>query len=292
MAKTFAFVREVFSEYSSDDCPRMAAALSYYTVFSLAPLLIVLISIGGLVFEPSDVEGRVREQIAGIIGPDGAEQVQQMLRSASKEGTAGVAGLISGLGLLVGASGVMLQLQAALNEAWDVRPDPALGGIRNFFTKRLLSFGMVLGLGFLMIVSLLLSAALSALDQRVITLMPEGLGETAAHFIDLGIALVVLTASFAVIFRYVPDAQVRWSDVGPGALVTAALFVGGKFALGMYLGSRNLEGTFGAAGSLALILVWVYYSGSILLLGAEFTQVWAQRRGASAPPELGAKRVA
>lgn len=286
-----SFLKQVFTEFSQDDCPRMAAALSYYTAFAMAPLMILLLLLAGLVFDPSDVEGQIERQISSAIGPDGAKQVKAMLKNASTPDAGSLPGILSAVGLLFGASGVVMQLQKALNEAWEVQPDPDQGGIWNFITKRLFSIGMVLGLAFILIVSLAMSTLISAFDQQLISILPAGLGEGAARAFDLTITLVILTLLFAAIFKVLPDAVVRWRDVGVGALITAILFVVGKFAMGMYLGSKNMESTFGAAGSFALILLWVYYSGMILLFGAEFTQVWAKRHGRGIQPEEGAVKV-
>lgn len=286
-----SFLKQVGLEFSQDDCPRMAAALAYYTVFSLAPLMILLLLLAGIVFDPSDIEGRIEAQVASVVGSDGAKQVNTMLHSASNPEGGAWPGLLSGIGLLFGASGVVLQLQRALNDAWEVKPDPDQGGVWNFITKRLFSLAMILGLAFVLIVSLAMSTLISALDEKLIEYLPRQLGEGAAKGFDLTITVLILSLLFAAIFKVLPDAEVRWRDVFVGALLTSLLFVVGKFAMGMYLGSKNMESTFGAAGSLALILLWVYYSGIILLLGAEFTQVWAKRHGSGITPEEGAVRV-
>ncbi len=286
-----SFMKQVGREFSEDDCPRMAAALAYYTAFSLAPLMILLLLLAGLVLDPSDVQGKIETQVASVVGSDGAQQIRTMLQSASKPEAGSLPGILSAVGLFFGASGVVIQLQKALNDAWEVKPDPEQGGLWNFVTKRLFSIGMILGLAFVLVVSMAMSTVIAALDQQIVALLPAQLGEGAANAIDLSVTVVVLTLIFAAIFKVLPDAEVRWRDVMVGALLTAILFVIGKFAMGMYLGSKNMESTFGAAGSLALILLWVYYSGMILLFGAEFTQVWAKRRGKGITPEEGAVRV-
>lgn len=286
-----SFLKQVFTEFSEDDCPRMAAALSYYTAFAMAPLMVLLLLLAGFLFDPAEVEGQIEQQISSAIGPDGAKQVKAMLKNASAPDAGSLPGILSAIGLLFGASGVVMQLQKALNEAWEVKLDPDQGGVWNFITKRLFSIGMVLGLAFILIVSLAMSTLISAFDQQLIAILPAGFGEGAARAFDLAVILLILTLLFAAIFKVLPDAVVRWRDVGVGALLTAALFVLGKFAMGMYLGSKNMESTFGAAGSFALILLWVYYSGMILLFGAEFTQVWAKRHGRGIQPEEGAVKV-
>lgn len=286
-----SLLKQVAQEFIEDDCPRMAAALAYYTAFALAPLMILLLLLAGAVFDPSDVEGRIEEQVASVVGQDGAKQVRTMLQSASKPDAGSMPGLLSGLGLLFGASGVIVQLQRALNDAWKVKPDPERGGVWNFLSKRLLSLAMIFSLAFVLIVSLTVSAFISVLDEKIVALLPEQLGQGTVKALDLAITLIILTALFAAIFKVLPDARVRWRDVTVGAMLTALLFVLGKYAMGTYLGSKNMESTFGAAGSLALILLWVYYSGMILLLGAEFTQVWAKQRGEGIVPEEGAVLV-
>ena len=181
--------------------------------------------------------------------------------------------------LMFGALGAFIQLQAALNRAWEVKPDPSQGGVKRFIMKRLLSLGMILGVAFLLIASLVVSALLGALSTKV------AFPERAFAIMDLGLSFTVLTVLFAAIYRFLPDAEVAWRDVWAGALVTSALFVLGKFAIGFYLGRSAPGDAFGAASALAIILVWVYYAGLIVLLGAEFTQAWAERRGVQIRPE-------
>lgn len=287
----FRFFKQVVQQFVADDCPRMAAALSYYTVFSMAPLLVLLMLLASLFFESAEVQEEIQQQATQYVGPDAAQQVRAILRNASQPNTGSVAGWLSAAGLLLGASGVMGQLQRALNDTWGVKPDPERGGVKNFLLKRLMGVGMVLGLAFVLVVSLTLSTVISAMDTQLVAYLPAGLGEGAAWAIDLLLTLAVLTLLFAAIYKVMPDAQIAWRDVAVGALLTASLFVAGKFALGAYLGSKNMGSTFGAAGSLALILLWVYYSGMILLLGAEFTQVWASWRGREIMPQQGAVRL-
>ena len=289
--KVVSFFKQVGREFAEDDCPRMAAALAYYTAFSLAPLMVLLMLLAGVLWEPSDIEGRVETQVASVLGNDGAKQVKTMLHNASVPDAGSLPGILSGIGLLFGASGVVIQLQKALNDAWEVRPDPEQGGIWNFITKRLFSIGMVLALAFVLVVSLAMSTVISALDQQLVALLPGQLGEGTANAVDLVVSVAVLTLLFAAIFKVLPDAEIKWQDVMVGALLTSVLLVLGKFGVGMYLGSKNMESTFGAAGSFALVLLWVYYSGMILLFGAEFTQVWSKRHGHGIHPEEGAVRI-
>jgi membrane protein len=281
-------LKTAVKEFGDDDCPRMAAALSYYTVFSLPPLLILLIMLAGLIWDPRDVQGAIETQIASLIGNDGAQQIREILAHADRPGSGGAVATALGLGaLLFGATGAFIQLQGALNQAWEVEPDPAVGGIRNFITKRVFSFGMILGIAFLLLVSLALTAAVSAMWGMV----GGGLPEEALHVTDMVISFAVVALLFAAMFKVMPDAIVAWRDVLVGGVLTALLFTIGKWALGFYLGQSDPGSAFGAAGSLALILVWIYYASMILLFGAEMTQAWAERRGAGIRPEKGAVRV-
>ncbi|MDQ3949797.1 MAG: YihY/virulence factor BrkB family protein, partial [Gemmatimonadota bacterium] len=244
--------------------------------------------IAGLVWDPQDVQRALETQFAGLVGSQGARGIHEMISQADRPGTGGVvATVLSVAGLLFGATGAFIALQGALNHAWEVKPDPKQGGIKNFVTKRILSVGMVLGIGFLMAVSLALTAGVSALGG----MLGGGLAEPVLHAVNFVVSFGVLTVLFAAIYKVLPDAEIGWRDVWVGAIATALLFVAGKFALGLYLGRSEPGSAFGAAGALAIILVWVYYAGMILLFGAEFTQRWAERRGAGIRPEKGAVRV-
>ena len=183
-----------------------------------------------------------------------------------------LATLLGVAALLVGATGAFLQLQASLNKAWEVKPDPKQGGIKQFIRKRLFSFGMILVIAFLLLVSLVVSALISALGHMLQSLLPGGVSEVLLYLVDLVVSLAVITSVFATMFKVLPDAEIAWKDVWPGAVVTAVLFVLGKFLIGFYLGRSNPGEAFGAAGALALILAWIYYSSLILLFGAEFTE--------------------
>lgn len=286
-----ALFKEAARSFSEDDCSRMAAALAYYTAFSLGPLLILLLLLAGLFFDPAEVERHIAGQAGAALGPEAADQIVGMLRSASVPSAFGLRGLLGLAGLLFGATGVVTQLQAALNDVWHVRPDPEKGSVLDFLTKRLLSLGMVLGLAFVLVVSLATSTLISAFGEQLALLLPGALSASAATTVDLGVTLVVLTAIFAAIFKVLPDARIAWRDVLFGAGFTAALFVLGKFGLGWYLGRAGVGSTFGAAGSLALILLWVYYSAMILLFGAELTQARACQGGRPILPMPGAVRV-
>lgn len=287
----WSLLKETFREFKDDEATRVAAALSYYTVFALPPLLVLLVTIAGAIWEPADVQGRIEGQIRALLGADGASAIRAMLENANRPGEGGLLPALLGIaGLLFGATGAFIQLQSALNTAWDVKPDPAQGGIRNFLTKRLLSIGMILGVGFLVLVSLALSAVVSAAGSSIERFLPESLSGPLLLVFNALLSLAVITLLFAAIYKVLPDVVIRWREVWIGAFVTAVLFVIGKFAIGFYIGQSDPGSAYGAAGSLAVILLWVYYASIIVLLGAEFTQVWARRKGVEIIPEEGAVR--
>lgn len=287
----FALFRHTFSEFLDDECPRMAAALSYYTIFSLPPLLILILLLLGAVFDPQDVQGAIQGQIESLMGPGGVEGVETILEHAQRPDTgAPLAAVLGVAALLFGATGAFAELQAALNRAWEVRPDPEQGGLKNFLFKRVFSFGMILAIAFLLLVSLVVSAVLSAFGDALGRMVP-GISDILLHAVNLGISFGVIALLFAAMFKVLPDAVIAWKDVWVGAIFTALLFLVGKFLIGLYLGQSDPGQAYGAAGSLALLLVWIYYSAMILLLGAEFTQAWAEKRGAGIEPEEGALRL-
>ena len=291
MEVVLELLKETFREFREDEATRVAAALSYYTVFALPPLLVLLVTIAGAVWDPSDVQGRIEAQIGALLGAEGAAGVRAMLENANRPGSSDLLPTLLGIaGLLFGATGAFIQLQSALNTAWDVKPDPAQGGVRNFVTKRLLSLGMILGVGFLVLVSLALSAVLSAAGSSIERFLPETLSGPLLFVFNAVLSFAVITLLFAAMYKVLPDVVIRWREVWIGAAATALLFVIGKFAIGYYIGQSDPGSAYGAAGSLAVILAWVYYASIIVLLGAEFTQVWARRRGVAIVPEAGAVR--
>ncbi|HEX6745964.1 MAG TPA: YihY/virulence factor BrkB family protein [Longimicrobium sp.] len=287
----FQLVKRSAKDFGDDECPRMAAALAYYTVFALPPLLILILMLVSAFVSRDQVQAALSGEVGRMMGGDGARMVLTMITQAKQPG-GGPMGTILGIGALVlGATGAFLQLQAALNRAWEVEPDPEAGGLKNFITKRVLSLGMVLGIAFLLLVSLALSAALSAVGHWIGALIPGG-SQVVAWIVGELVAITVVFLLFAAIFKVLPDAEIAWKDVWVGALVTAVLFEVGKAALGIYLGNSNPGKAYGAAGSLAVILVWIYYSAMIVLFGAEFTQTWATTRGEGIRPEEGAVAMA
>ncbi|HSH37389.1 MAG TPA: YihY/virulence factor BrkB family protein [Chthoniobacterales bacterium] len=280
-----------FNEWLEDKAPQLGAALAYYTVFSLAPLILVLLAIVGLIFrnDPNGAWDRITDQMRYIMDPSGVQVVQDIARTAAKP-SAGFWATLIGIALaLFGASGVFGQLQDALNTIWGVKAKPG-AAVWDYIRIRFLSFAMVAGVCFLLLVSLTVEALLNGFSQYLERTLPGGaaLGFTIYMIVDL--CMVVLL--FAVMFKYLPDVQVRWRDVVVGAAMTAGLFLIGKWALGLYLGSGAAGSAYGAASSLVTLLIWIYYSSQILLFGAEFTQVYANRFGAGGKPSKHAVCIA
>lgn len=287
-----SLLRQSASDFMDDDCLSMGAALSYYAVFSLPALLILILLIAGAVLDPQQVQEALQGQLGNLMGPAAGEEIQTILAHADRPGGGGLLTTLLGVAtLLFGATGAFAQLQASLNRAWEVGPDPQQGGLKSFILKRVFSFGMILGIAFLLLVSLALTAALSAFGHALESLLPGGTSQLLLHVVNLVISFAVIALLFAAMFKVLPDAEIAWRDVWAGAIVTALLFVIGKFVLGLYLGKSNPGEAFGAAGALVLMLLWIYYSSLILLFGAEFTQTWAERRGGGIKPEPGAVRI-
>jgi membrane protein len=288
----FAVLKASVLDFIEDDCATMAAALSYYTVFSLPPLLVLLLMFLGAVLDPQDVQGTLERQISLLMGPAGVDAVRDILAHADRPGSDDLLATLLGIaGLLFGATGVFGQLQAALDKAWEVALDPRQGGVKRFVLKRVFSLGMVLGMAFVLLASLVLSTLISAFGDSLAGLLPGWLSEPFLIGLDVAFSIFIITLLFGTIFKVLPDARVAWDDVWVGALFTAVLFTVGKTVLGLYLGHSHPGQAFGAAGALALTLVWIYYTSMIVLFGAEFTQAWAKRRGHGVVPQEGAVRV-
>ncbi len=265
-----------------DDAPSLGAALAYYTVFSLAPLMTIAIAIAGFFLGKEAAQGQIFDELRGLLGAEGGKAVEEMVQSANAQPTAGVvATIISVIMLLFGASGVFGQLQASLNAIWGVKAKPGRG-VLGIIKDRLLSFGFTLVVGFLLLVSLLLTAGMALMADWIGGLMPGS--EALAYILNIVLSLSMITLLFATIFKFLPDAKIAWHDVWIGAFLTALLFTIGKFALGIYLGKSGVASSYGAAGSLIVLLLWVYYSSQILFFGAEFTQVYANRFGSRVAP--------
>jgi membrane protein len=288
LGESFGLLKETVDDFFEDDCPMHAAALSYYTIFALPPLLALLLMLAGFVWDPTQIQGAIESQVRDLVGENGAAQVRAMLEHRNASADSGIFPKIIGVGLLIfGATGAFLQLQKSLNRAWEVEPVPGKGQIRDFLTKRLFSFGLIVGIFFLMMVSLVVTAALSALGEH----FGGGLPKSVMLVLNSLVAFGVITVLFAAMFKVLPDAEMELRDVWVGAVVTALLFMIGKFALGYYLGRSDPGSAFGAAGSLAVILIWIYYASWTVLFGAELTQAWVERYGSGIRPEEGASFV-
>ena len=287
--QVLTLAKDTFSEFFKDEATWKAAALSYFTVFALAPLLVLMLQVASFIWDPAQVRDALTGQFQALMGQDVARQVETMMTSAEQKTAAGSGFrlVLSIGGLLFGATGAFVSLQTALNRAWEVEPDPKSGGIKNFITKRFLSLGMVLGIAFLLLVSLAVTAALSAAGDALF----GGFGEKFAYVLNFILTFAVISLLFAAIFKVLPDAKVGWRDVWVGAVATALFFVIGKFLIGLYIGKSDPGSAFGAAGALAVLLVWIYYAAVILLLGAEFTQAWMKMHGREIEPEEGAVRM-
>ena len=288
--KIFGYVKETYQEWSGDDAFEKSSSIAYYSVFSLPGLLIIVVTAATLIWSPEYVEQVITDEIGGAMGGDAAEQIQTMLQNSRQESSSTMA-LIVGIATLVfGATGVFSQLQKSLNDAWEVELDPD-AGIKQTVLSRVTALGIILALAFLLIVSLLLSSVLAAINGWLEQQLP-GIPTFIFFVVNNLLSVGVLTALFALMFKVLPDADVEWRSVGWGALVTAVLFTIGKFLLGFYFGQSDPGATFGAAGSIILIMLWVYYSSLIMLFGAEFTQVYARRHGHRLEPSEHARHNA
>ncbi len=283
-------LKESFKEWKEDDALQLGAALAYYTIFSIAPLLLIVIAVAGLVWGQEAAQGQIYSQFDNLVGAQGAAALQTMVGNAANLGdkTGILATVIAAVTVLFGATGVFAQLQSALNKIWNVEPKPDRG-IMGFIMTRIASFGMILGIGFLLLVSLVVSAGLAAVDSYMSGLIPGA--ESVFQVIHFVIAFGVVTLLFAMIYRFLPDVKIAWRDVWIGAAITALLFTVGKFLIGLYLGHSSAASVFGAAGSLVVVLLWIYYSTQILFFGAEITQVYARRYGSNIVPDEHAVQV-
>jgi membrane protein len=282
-----ALLKETVSEWIDDDVPRLGASLAFYTLLSLAPLLVVVVAIAGIAYGKQAAQGQLFWQIRDLVGPDGARTIQGLLQGAYKPGTGALATVLGLLTLAVGASSVVVELRAALNTIWHVQTSPddtRLSGIYRLAKERFYSFALVLGVGFLLLVSLVLNACLAAIGKFFGGFLPapESLLQAATSLISF----LVITGLFAAIYKLVPDVRLQWSDVTVGAAVTALLFTAGKHLIGLYLGKASFGSTYGAAGSLVVVLVWVYYSSQLFFFGAEFTKIYTRKYGSHLTAKL------
>ena len=289
-ANAFSLLKQTFQEWLQDKAPQLGAALAYYTVFSLAPLVLVLLAIVGIIFRdnPAGAWDKITQQMSYFLDQSAVEVVQSIAQKASQPGKGLIATIIGVALALFGASGVFGQLQDALNTIWGVKAKPG-GGMWGFLRVRFLSFAMVGGICFLLLVSLILEGVLKGFSHYVQSVLPGGIVVAMTVYLIFDFTVIVLV--FAIIFKFLPDVEIQWRDVWIGAAITAVFFGIGKWALGLYLGSGAAGSAYGAASSLITLLLWVYYSSQILLFGAEFTQVYANRAGRALKPAKYAVRI-
>lgn len=277
---------KTYNEWSEDQAPRLGAALAYYTILSLAPLLILLLALSGLIFGDEAARGQLYTQIRDLVGAEGAQTIQSIVENASKPTSGIIASLIGFATLIFGASSVATELKYDLNTIWD--QPPADESIGETIKHRSYALAIVLGCGFLLVVSLAVSSVVSAAGSFLMSMMP--MSEVLLQILNMLVSVVVITGVFAVLFKYLPDVTIEWRDVLLGAAFTSVLFSIGKFLIGLYLGKASFGSTYGAAGSLVILLVWVYYSSQIFFFGAEFTQVYAAEHGSNPRRRRGWRR--
>lgn len=288
MSRFFRTLKQAGTEWSSQNALEWGAALAYYTAFSIAPLLIIALSIVGLVYKGNSL-AYIHDQIGNFVGQNAADAITGAIQSVRASEHGRMANIISVVVLLIGASSVFAQLQVTLNRIWSVEPKPGHFW-KDLFKQRLISFAMILGISFLMLVSLIVSAVLAAMTGYFEHMLPGA--ALLWHVLDAAVSFAVVVLLFGAIFKIVPDVHIDWEDVWTGAVVTAALFVAGEAAIGFYLGRSGLGSAYGAAGSVLILLAWVYYSSQILFFGAEFTKLYAQDRRGTVRPIPGARKAA
>jgi membrane protein len=268
---------ESFKGFGDDKITKLSASLAYSTVFSLGPLLIVIIYLCGLFFGQEAVQGTVYTQMQQFVGKDAALQLQTIIENAAVSGKGQIAAIIGIVTLLLGATAVFAEIQDSINTIWGIRPKPKKGWLK-LIVNRLLSFSMIISLGFLLLVSLAVSAVIEGLSKRLQAILPD-ITVVVFYIVNIVVSFIVISILFAVIFKVLPDAKIKWKDVLPGAIASAILFMIGKFLISFYISKSNVGSTYGAAGSLVILLLWVYYSSIILYFGAEFTKAYALNYG-------------
>ncbi|MHA4843285.1 YihY/virulence factor BrkB family protein [Flavitalea antarctica] len=276
-------MKDSFTGFSDDKVLKLSGALAYYTLFSMAPLLIVIIFVCSLFFGRANTEDSIYSQIQGFVGPDTALQLQQIITNASLEGKSSISLVIGIITLIIGATTVFAEIQDSINMIWGLKPKPKKGWLK-MLKNRLLSFSVIIGLGFLLLVSLGVSAILEALNKKLQAIFPD-VTVVLFYILNLVITFSVITILFAAIFKVLPDALIKWRDVIAGSIATAILFMLGKFGISFYISQSNIGSTYGTAGSLVVLLLWVYYSAAILYFGAEFTKFYALRYGSAIHPD-------
>jgi membrane protein len=275
-------VKKSFKGFDEDKVTKLSASLAYYTIFSMGPLLIVIISLCGLFLGKEAVEGKIYGQLAGFVGADTAEQLQQIIKNASLAGKSKLAAIVGSSMLLIASTTVFAEIQDSINGIWGLKPKPKRGWVK-LLQNRFLSFSVIVGLGFLLLVSLGVNTIVDGFSVHLSNRFP-GVAIVVFYIVNVGITLFVTTLIFGVIFKVLPDATIRWKDVIAGAITTALLFMLGKFGISFYISKSHVGSTYGAAGSLVVLLLWVYYSSIILYFGAEFTKAYAVKYGSSIYP--------
>ncbi len=287
--RAWSFTKELVTRYLADDAFNLGAALAYYTVFSFAPLIVVATTVAGYFVGKDDISGRLNDELTDLLGPDAAQSILEIVSNAYSSGDSFWATILSVGTLVFAATGVFANLQISLNKIWEIKPVPS-NGILSFLGTRLLSFGFVVGLGFLLMITLVLNALVMGFMDKIAELVPA-LGPLVLAVTSWVLTTAVTAVIFAVMFRFLPDARARWRDIWVGALFTAILFGLGRILIGFYIGNSDFSSTYGAAGALITLLVWTYYNSQILFLGAEFTATWARRSGNPITPNAHAVRI-
>lgn len=282
------FFGEVFQNYSDDNAFTLGASLAYYTVFSIAPIIIIIISTAGIFVGQEAVQGEIYRELKDLFGAETALQLQTIVKGAYRSGQSTWATIFGIATLIVGATGVISEMKNSMNIVWEIKEKPK-SSILNLLRNRFLSFSFILGLGFIFLVSLMLNSVVIGFAGDLARQI--GFETLTVTIISFGVSFLMTVLIFALLFKFLPDAKVGWQEVIVGGLFTAILFAIGKYLIGFYIGNSNIASGFGAAGSLVVLLVWVYYSSQILFLGAEFTYIWAKRYGKTIRPDKGAVRV-
>lgn len=283
LKKIWQILKKSFKGFSDDKVTMLSSSLAYYTVFSMAPLLIIIISLSGLFLGQDAAQGKVYAQLARFIGPDTASQLQQMIQNASLTGKSHLAAIIGIATLIIGATTVFAQIQESVNFIWGLKPKPKKSWLK-LLKNRFLSFSVIIGLGFLLLVSLSISALIDSFSSSLKAHFPD-VAVVIFYILNLVITLVVTTLIFGAIFKVLPDAKIKWRDVAAGAITTAVLFMLAKFGISFYISKSDVGSTYGAAGSLVILLLWVYFSSIILYFGAEFTKAYAVEFGSNIYPD-------
>ncbi len=281
-ASILSLLKQTFSEFSNDNVTKLAASLAYYTLFSIGPLLLIIVSVAGIFFEENTISGSLYNQIRGFLGDAAARQILDISQNMRVQQKGSLFVAIGVVTLIFGATGVFADMQDSLNIIWSIKAKPKQSWLK-YLTSRLLSFSLVIGLGFLLMVSLIINTLMELLSNRLLRFLGEGQAILAVVF-NYALTLTIITTLFTVIYKVLPDARIRWRDTIVGALFTGVLFMLGKFAIGYYLGTSNINSQYGATASIIILLLWVNYSSLILYLGAEFTKVWALNRGKGITP--------